>query len=609
MILLFGFWFSLTLHDFSLMLYFGIFYCFFLFLKDKKKIWIWVPLWILSILIIPTKTIAQPGIYTIQEIKTSYVLASDSKSTIVLYGLENPMFHDQVQVNTIEEIQSLNNIHQFNFQSVMNQKNIYYCANVSERDIIQRKNTIKSMIYSKCKNNSYLLMSLYGIVQDDSLQMFARLSSPILVCLHIIKRKSQKILHEKQANAFCLCLGICYGLLFTFKINLIRYILYNTTKFLETNSWTCFCISSFIFLILFPLYAKDFVFVFVSGIFILNHYLNRNKKMATYLYLFSIQFLYFHEINLILFILYPFFKNINALFFLCSFFIELPLFSIPDFTIHYVPNFIFIILFLLNFSFFFQQKRNTILILLFLLSPLYSTKVDPFFHVYVLDIGQGDCTLIVEPFYKSVVMIDCGQNLYRDNVESIIVPVLEDLQIQKIDCLILTHDDFDHSGGYESLKEQIKIENVIQDSSTEIPVDYPFYSLLEQRKTIDENDTSIVSYFVYDNIHYLWTGDASVFIEKQLLQSYDIQVDVLKLAHHGSNTSSSFEFLNQTNPELGIISVGENNKYGHPSKEVLYRCLNCGIDVLMTKDQGMIHIFTWHSFSFFVSASGLIGTL
>ncbi|MGN1276459.1 MAG: ComEC/Rec2 family competence protein, partial [Floccifex sp.] len=158
-------------------------------------------------------------------------------------------------------------------------------------------------------------------------------------------------------------------------------------------------------------------------------------------------------------------------------------------------------------------------------------------------------------------------------------------------------------------KEKIKIECVIQDSNTEIPVDYPFYSLLEQRKTKDENDKSIVSYFEYDTIHYLWTGDASISIEKQLLQTYDLQVDVLKLAHHGSNTSSSFEFLDQTNPKVGIISVGENNKYGHPSQEVLYRCLNCGIDVLMTKDEGMIHIFTWHSFSFFVSASGLIGTL
>ena len=72
-------------------------------------------------------------------------------------------------------------------------------------------------------------------------------------------------------------------------------------------------------------------------------------------------------------------------------------------------------------------------------------------------------------------MIDCGQNLYRDNVERIIMPFLENKNIHAIDTVILTHDDFDHNGGYDSLKDKIEIKQVIEDSNQLVHVDYPFY--------------------------------------------------------------------------------------------------------------------------------------
>lgn len=77
-------------------------------------------------------------------------------------------------------------------------------------------------------------------------------------------------------------------------------------------------------------------------------------------------------------------------------------------------------------------------------------------------------------------MIDCGQNLYRDNVERIIMPFLENKNIHAIDTLILTHDDFDHNGGYDSLKDKIEIKQVIEDSNQSVHVDYPFYLLLSE---------------------------------------------------------------------------------------------------------------------------------
>ncbi len=235
---------------------------------------------------------------------------------------------------------------------------------------------------------------------------------------------------------------------------------------------------------------------------------------------------------------------------------------------------------------------------------------DPFFHVYMLDIGQGDCALLVEPFQKSAVLIDAGQNVFRDNVATVIVPFFRSRGIRQLDAVVVTHNDFDHSGGVEELQKQIPVRQIVTSRDERVDVDYPFVSLLPAREVQEENDESIVSYFSYDGIDYLWMGDAGVEIERQLLKQYDLsKVDVLKLGHHGSQTSSDFSFLAQTNPQLALISVGENNRYGHPHPRVIQNLRNLEIDTLMTKDDGMVHIFSLGRFCFVESAKGKIGML
>lgn len=207
-------------------------------------------------------------------------------------------------------------------------------------------------------------------------------------------------------------------------------------------------------------------------------------------------------------------------------------------------------------------------------------------------------------------MIDAGQNLYRDNVEQIIVPFLRSRHIGELTALIATHDDFDHSGGVESLAQHIPIGQVITKRNEPVDVDYPFYSLAPERQAKDENDESIVSYFSYDGTDYLWMGDAGIDVEKQLLEQYDLSgVDVLKLGHHGSGTSSSFGFLMETDPQLALISVGKNNRYKHPHTQVLDSLAELRIDTLMTKEDGMVHLFSWNSIRLFETASGKIGFL
>lgn len=101
---------------------------------------------------------------------------------------------------------------------------------------------------------------------------------------------------------------------------------------------------------------------------------------------------------------------------------------------------------------------------------------------------------------------------------------------------------------------------------------------LNTKKYDNENDNSSVIYLKYNNMKFLFMGDAGIVKEKDILEKYNMSnIDVLKVGHHGSKTSSSKKFIDEINPKYGVISVGKNNKYGHPNKEILNTLSNSKI--------------------------------
>ena len=151
--------------------------------------------------------------------------------------------------------------------------------------------------------------------------------------------------------------------------------------------------------------------------------------------------------------------------------------------------------------------------------------------------------------------------------------------------MILSHGDEDHAGevqnylnnkrikhlkineGELSQFEELALKYINNDKYEPkgVEIDY-----LDTKIYDNENDNSLITYFVVDGYKFLSMGDASYVTEKELLKKYDIgKVDILKVGHHGSKTSSSIGFINEINPEYSIISVGKYNRYGHPSREAL----------------------------------------
>ena len=223
-----------------------------------------------------------------------------------------------------------------------------------------------------------------------------------------------------------------------------------------------------------------------------------------------------------------------------------------------------------------------------------SINFNPNMEILFLDVSQGDSILLHYPHNKYNILIDTGGNYNYEISKNIIIPYLKSKGINKIDYLILTHGDYDHMGESINLIENFKVEKVIFNCGPYNDLEKELIKVLEKKKikyyscikelNIDnsklyflqtkeydnENDNSSVIYFNYYNYKFLFMGDASTEREKDILEKYNLKdVDFLKVGHHGSNTSSSEEFINSINPKYSLISVGKNNRYGHPNKEVL----------------------------------------
>jgi len=244
-------------------------------------------------------------------------------------------------------------------------------------------------------------------------------------------------------------------------------------------------------------------------------------------------------------------------------------------------------------------------------------------EVDFLDVGQGDATFIETPEGHQI-LIDGGPS------SAVLQKLAERMPFwdRSIDVVLLTHPEKDHMQGILGVLERYKVDyflwtGVIKDDAenkklaellnkrqkpfaakniivsaddkikagnVSIDILFPFSSLSEQMPK-NANDTSVVSMVIFGKNRFLFTGDISDKVEKQLTNSdelVNIKSDVLKVAHHGSKYSTSEEFLTAVVPKAAVISCGKDNSYGHPAPEVLQRLADFDVETLRTDQKGDI---------------------
>ncbi len=296
---------------------------------------------------------------------------------------------------------------------------------------------------------------------------------------------------------------------------------------------------------------------------------------------------------------------------------------------------VYLILIIIFFMRLEQQKPFFIgsLLGLLIVSHLIWNNYNPFGEVIFIDVGQGDSIFIKLPFNKGTYLIDTGGKVsFNKEIwekkqhpftvgEDVLVPFLKSKGVTSIDKLILTHSDLDHIGGAEAVLTEMKVKEILISpnsgkkhemnqvlevaKSEGIPVSevkYPFswqeesekfYILSPQDEEYEGNNDSLVLYAKIGDLTWLFTGDLEVQGENLLIDSFDIDVDVLKVGHHGSHTSTSERFLKEITPSIGIISAGESNRFGHPHPEVIERLKQHKVKIYNTGKNGAITYRFW----------------
>lgn len=275
--------------------------------------------------------------------------------------------------------------------------------------------------------------------------------------------------------------------------------------------------------------------------------------------------------------------------------------------IYYLGYYVFIILFLSRKGKYYFLAFLCLFLIHYNYNVIFSSKCFMF-----LDVSQGDSALMLDGDFS--ILIDTGgkvitkkekwqERKYQSSLSSYtVIPTLKALGIRKINFLIITHGDFDHMGEAINIVNGYKVNSVIFNGGAYNDLESNLIKLLDSKNIKyyqnikklnangnwlyflnnviydNENDNSNVIYTKFNNYKFLLMGDASIKVEEDILKRYNLyDIDVLKVGHHGSKTSSSKYFIDKINPKYSVISVGKNNRYNHPNKSVLDNLKNSKI--------------------------------
>ncbi len=500
---------------------------------------------------------------------------------------------------------------------------------------------VKNYIYSRVdnlKSSSYLKAFILGdktTLNTDIKEIYSLNGTSHLLAIsgmHIslLALILSKVFKFKGNNILISLFLIFYLFLINFTPSAIRAVSsFIFSKYIDSKK--LIFIILIIMLLYNPFYINNtgFIFSFVISIYLIyfkdkinGNYIVKTLKISLISFLVSIPILIntYNSINLIspfinvlvvpfvsmiifplsiITLLIPFFGNIlyvfiiileNVSIFLNKFSINISLCSI---------NIILIFLYYVIITLTIYKPKMSILLLFMILIHTNRFFLNDSF-ITMLDVKQGD-SIFLKLENKSI-LIDTGGYYNSNIIDNRTIPYLKSIGISKLNYLILTHGDYDHMGEAINLINNFKVDKVIFNCGEyndlekelikvlekknikyyscikELNIDNNKLYFLQTKEYDNENDNSNAIYTELNGYKFMFMGDAGVDKEKDILDKYNISdIDVLKVGHHGSSTSSSKYFIDTIKPKYGLISVGKNNKYNHPNKEVLNNLYNSKI--------------------------------
>ena len=597
-------------------------------------------------------------IFVVVEIKERYYIFEGDYDLLIYRNDENINVGDKIRakVHLYDwDLQSYEN--EFNFKEYYKSRNIDYRGYIKDYKFIENINSIEVIKYKiltfyeerlDSKSFLYFKALVLGIndIEEEVKNAYSTLfishilaiSGMHLIFIYNIILKISRHFLKIEGNLFSIIIITLYLILIGFPIAGLRAYLFILLGYLNEKGnikYTKLDIYSISFIamsLINPLacyqnsfilsYLVSFLLIFSNEIIKVNSKLAKNFIISILSILITLPFIInmMNSISILNILISPFLSIIVSGFIMpLSFSLVLLPFLPVDFIFIFLDNyllnlanicksFIFpsfnfleILFYYLIFFwllFFFNNRKRRLLITIYLLFIVFVyglNTINPYYKITFIDVGQGDSTLIELPYRKGVILIDSFNN----------VDYLKSIGINKIDIIILTHNDIDHIESIEEVRNVFKVDKIYT-SLYEDSLGFNTISIKEGyiidyaglkikvlapiNKYEDANSNSIVIQFNIYNYSFLFMGDASIKTEKDIINKYSsLESDVFKVGHHGSNTSSGSIFIDYVKPKISIISVGKNNKYGLPDSNVLAKLNRYGL-VYETSKRGNIEI-------------------
>lgn len=629
------------------------FHCLFYFLLILYLIWLYKRfsfqylliccLFCSLFLFYPNDIKKQPNTYiegTVEKIGDGYCYVKTDFGLMKLYHNAQLEYKDDIQA--IVEYQTMNtasNDHAFDEQLYLYGQNVFYKANMTKLIIQEHHDTLYHFIEKRLSTdediNSYQRLLLLGERNEDIQDDYQQLSQNSLVHLFALSGMHIHILYHLLFSAFGLlfqkryakilsygCIGY-YVFSIPMQISLYRaffvLILYDLLKnyFNQLDVLSLLIIISLFYN---PYIIYNISFVFSYFIYFIVLLTKNDKHSFIYIYLSTIPivlninyqipiFSIFIGMYLMPFIeifytlcIFSIFFSFGELFLMFGVYslkkIILFLDAFNTLLVFSKPNLLFIFLYYIIYFCILYRKslkkninQNILMMISLMLSFSFYSEYKIYGEITMIDVGQGDCTLIRLPFNQGNILIDTGGNQSYDLATKTIIPYLKSIGVRQLDYVYISHDDYDHCGALDSLVENFPVKHIIREYEAYRKIGCIEIDMLEHDYSQDTNDQSLVMYVKFPSFCVLFTGDISTTVEKELIEKYDqLDVDILKVSHHGSNTATSPELFEWIHPSVAMIGVKKNNIYHHPSENVVQRLKRKNITILRTDEDGMFHI-------------------
>lgn len=577
--------------------------------------------------------------------KENYVILINNKlQQFVSYDLLDANMFSVLQIEgNYKELIKSSNFDLFSFKDYLSYRNIEYELEVNNYQILSNGDTFKPKLMEHLlkgldiKSSSIINMLIFG--NKDDKELYNKLINLGVVQLFVVSGFHFNALEQvlvkikvKWINILILVFFAFYLYILDFQIAASRAflmfclkLLVDKVKFL--NNFMNYLLVLSLFLLINPYYIYHqgfilsflltFILIFIKEIKIKKLY----KSFIVYLCALPIIISMNNEINILSFLFQLILTPLVTLLFFSSWLTLLVKFLSPLYLIlvnifillvdifNSVPSMVII----KSLSFFeLFLYFSLILIIIYLLAIKLNKKIGIFAcllsilliyqynycfifekeSVVFFDVGQGDCTLINLGNNKGHILIDTGGNINYDYATKVIIPYLKANGIRKLDYVLISHNDYDHNGSLESLINNYNVNKVLYGSDFK-ELEYERFKITNLNYGTNyngDNERSGVFYFELFSKSFLIMGDASKKNEEEIMYRYSLDIDYLRIGHHGSNTSSSLMFLDNISCNNAIISVGKYNKYGHPHKEVLDSLNMLNYNIYRTDLHGMIII-------------------